>query len=165
MANKEIISSLRGLIGKYNLTDEEWQTVEKTIKLLNNSDSDCISCKNTLEAMIKQLGIRSEDYLILPEATLYKVVKNMPPVTPQPKTMQEKQADNEKYQKAYDDGYDDGYAQARFDFESKTDVLDKIKAKIQEVYNDRPDTYNHLQRTELFCKVMKIIDKYTAEKE
>lgn len=85
MANKEIISSLRGLIGKYNLTDEEWQTVEKTIKLLNNSDSDCISRKNTLEAMIKQLGIRSEDYLIPPEATLYKVVKNMPPVTPKPK--------------------------------------------------------------------------------
>lgn len=44
---------------------------------------DCISRENTLKAMIEQLGIRNEDYLIPAEATLYKVVKNMPPVTPQ----------------------------------------------------------------------------------
>ena len=43
MTDKEIISSLRGLIGKYNLTDEEWQTIEKTIEILSNSDEDCIS--------------------------------------------------------------------------------------------------------------------------
>ncbi len=47
----------------------------------------------------------------------------------------------------------------------KTDVLDKIRAEIQEVYYDRPRTYNHSQRTELFCEVMKIIDKYKAESE
>lgn len=47
---------------------------------------DAISREDTLKAMIEQLGIRSEDYLIPAEATLYKVVKNMPPVTPQPKT-------------------------------------------------------------------------------
>lgn len=34
----------------------------------------------------------------------------------QPKTMQEKQAESEKYQKAFDDGYENGYAQARFDY-------------------------------------------------
>lgn len=45
---------------------------------------------------------------------------NIKPLENQPKTIQEKQADSEKYQKAYDDGYDDGYAQARFDFEPKT---------------------------------------------
>lgn len=48
MTNKEIISSLRGLIGKYNLTDEEWQTVEKTIEVLSNSDGDCISREQAL---------------------------------------------------------------------------------------------------------------------
>lgn len=42
----------------------------------------------------------------------------------------------------------------------KTDVLDKIRAEIKEVYNDRPHNYNHSQRTELFCEVIKIIDKY-----
>lgn len=33
-----------------------------------------------------------------------------------PKTMQEKQAESEKYEKAFDDGYENGYAQARFDY-------------------------------------------------
>ena len=34
-----------------------------------------------------------------------------------PKTMQEKQAESERYEKAFDDGYESGYAQARFDYE------------------------------------------------
>ena len=37
----------------------------------------------------------------------------------QPKTIQEKQAESEKYQKAFDDGYENGYAQARFDYEQQ----------------------------------------------
>lgn len=49
--------------------------------------------------------------------------------------------------------------------DSVNEVLDKIRAEISEVYNDRPYDYNHSQRTELFCKVMKIIDKYKAESE
>lgn len=46
---------------------------------------DAISRENTLKAMIKQLGIRNENYLLPAEETLYKVVKNMPPVTPHQK--------------------------------------------------------------------------------
>ena len=34
-------------------------------------------------------------------------------------TVQEKQAESEKYQKAFDDGYENGYAQARFDYEQE----------------------------------------------
>lgn len=34
-------------------------------------------------------------------------------------TVQDKQAESEKYQKAFDDGYENGYAQARFDYEQK----------------------------------------------
>ena len=37
----------------------------------------------------------------------------------EPKTIQEKQAESEKYQKAFDDGYENGYAQARFDYEQE----------------------------------------------
>ena len=37
----------------------------------------------------------------------------------QPKTIQEKQAESEKYEKAFDDGYENGYAQARFDYEQQ----------------------------------------------
>lgn len=36
------------------------------------------------------------------------------------KTMQEKQAESEKYEKAFDDGYENGYAQARFDYEQQS---------------------------------------------
>lgn len=37
----------------------------------------------------------------------------------EPKTIQEKQAESEKYDKAFDDGYEHGYAQARFDYEQE----------------------------------------------
>ena len=53
MTNKEIISSLRGLIGKYNLTDEEWQTIEKTIKVLNNSDKDRLKGVQSIQPKTK----------------------------------------------------------------------------------------------------------------
>jgi hypothetical protein len=45
----------------------------------------------------------------------------------------------------------------------KNKVFDKIRAEIEEVYNDRPRSYNHTQRRELFCKVIEIIDKYKEE--
>jgi len=37
----------------------------------------------------------------------------------EPKTIQEIQAESEKYQKAFEDGYEQGYAQARFDYEQE----------------------------------------------
>ena len=63
------------------------EALDVAIKALEQqSCDDAINRKDTLKAMIEQLGIKNEDYLIPAEATLYKVVKNMPPVTPQPKT-------------------------------------------------------------------------------
>ena len=44
-------------------------------------------------------------------------------------------------------------------------VLEKIRDEIEEVYNDRPRSYNHTQRIELFCKIIEIIDKYKVESE
>ena len=76
MANKEIISSLRGIIGKYNLTDEEWQTVEKTIKLLSNSDEDCISRAEAL----KNLALTNS------KDDVYRMINSLPSVQPKPKT-------------------------------------------------------------------------------
>ena len=85
MTRNEIISSLRGLIGKYNLTDEEWQTVEKTIKILNNSDEDCISRKavlNTLDSMDKAL---TEDRTVEEyKAVLEECYKVLPSIQPKP---------------------------------------------------------------------------------
>lgn len=62
------------------------EALDVAIKALEQqSCDDAINREDTLKAMIEQLGIRNEDYLIPAEATLYKVVKNMPPVTPQQK--------------------------------------------------------------------------------
>lgn len=62
-----------------------WEKAEKAMK--QEPCEDAISRENTLKAMIEQLGIRNEDYLLPAEETLYKVVKNMPSVKPQePKT-------------------------------------------------------------------------------
>ena len=46
--------------------------------------------------------------------------------------------------------------------EQKPD-LSKIRAEIKELYRDRPNSYNHPQRTEFYSGVLAIIDKYKAE--
>ena len=87
MTNKEIISSLRGLIGKYDLSDDEWQTVEQAINVLSNSDGDCISRQAVIDAIdkwVKDMGV----LIALPadEVTpLFDSIHKLPPVTPQPK--------------------------------------------------------------------------------
>lgn len=78
MTNNEIISSLRGLIGKYNLTDEEWQTIEKTIKVLSNSDEDCISRAEAVEINKKYHGKMPNDI----NHQIWQEIKDLPPVTP-----------------------------------------------------------------------------------
>ena len=83
MTDKEIISSLRGLIGKYNFTDEEWQTVEKTIEVLSNSDEDCISRTKVLEGKVIHQscdGVEIIDSYAVP----VEYIKNLPSI--QPKT-------------------------------------------------------------------------------
>lgn len=45
---------------------------------------DAISRQDTLKTIIKHLGIRSEEYLLPAEEAIYKVVKNMPPIQPEP---------------------------------------------------------------------------------
>jgi hypothetical protein len=54
-------------------------------------------------------------------------------------TVQDKQAESEKYQKAFDDGYENGYAQARFDYEQEpTDAISR-------------DAVNNLQKYRYNC--------------
>lgn len=56
-----------------------------------------------------------------------------------PKTMQEKQAESEKYEKAFDDGYENGYAQARFDYEQepRTEHWISVSDPLNELPRDR----------------------------
>jgi len=39
------------------------------------------------------------------------------------------------------------------------DALIRIRKAIEEKYQDRPRSYNHFQRTELYREIIKIIDK------
>ena len=84
----DVLNNLKGWVlwpQSYHLSEDEAKTCIEALEQQEPCE-DCISRENTLKAMIEQLGIRNEDYLIPAEATLYKVVKRMPPVTPQPKT-------------------------------------------------------------------------------
>jgi hypothetical protein len=54
--------------------------------------------------------------------TKCKMISNILTAKPhyfEKQTIQDKQAESEKYQKAFDDGYANGYAQARFDYEQE----------------------------------------------
>lgn len=42
-------------------------------------------------------------------------------------------------------------------------VLTEIRADIKKLYRDRPNSYNHPQRTELYVGVLAIIDKYIGK--
>lgn len=116
---------------------EQWQELKETITEMRDNDGIgtqqevCKFLVNYMEILEKQMQESYEDCVSRAEALkglaltnskddVYRMIRELPPVTPKLKTIQEKQADSEKYQKAYDDGYEGGYAQARFDFEPKT---------------------------------------------
>ena len=66
---------------KYEDTVEE--IVTGVIRLIMQPTSDdCVSIQATLDAIIKELCIKDESYLLQSEKAIYNVVKNMPPVTP-----------------------------------------------------------------------------------
>lgn len=83
MTKEEAIKHLQNM-ADHSYPNEEYMIAIKALK--QEPCDDAINREDTLKAMIEKLGIRNEDYLLPAEATLYKVVKNMPPVTPQPKT-------------------------------------------------------------------------------
>lgn len=59
------------------------EILDLSIKALEQQPSDdCVSRQATLNAIIKELCIKDESYLLQSEKAIYNVVKNMPPVTP-----------------------------------------------------------------------------------
>ena len=44
-------------------------------------------------------------------------------------------------------------------------ILDLIREEIENTYYEMPSNYNHMQRTNFFLQVIKIIDRYKAESE
>lgn len=89
----------------------------------------------TVNAVSEEIYTREYNLRKNAEFKVYKLEKALEQKQ-NPKTIQEIQAESEKYQKAFEDGYGQGYAQARFDYEQETyndaisrqDALDCIKA-------------------------------------
>ena len=84
MTKKEAIKMLYSKMDGHTDTSYEWaETVRMAINALEQQPSDdCVSRHATLDAIIKELGIKDESYLLQSEKAIYNVVKNMPPVTP-----------------------------------------------------------------------------------
>ena len=62
---------------------KEMEDLDTAIKSLKQPDSDaCVNRQATLDAIIKELCIKDESYLLQSEKVIYNVVKNMPPATP-----------------------------------------------------------------------------------
>ena len=92
--------------------EEVAEEKENEGKLLCQSEGASIGCLTCAEEH-RQLAEWLKDYKRLLE----------------PKTIEEIQAESEKYQKAFEDGYDHGYAQAKFDYKQEP-ILEEIKAEI-----------------------------------
>lgn len=73
-------------------------------------------------------------------------------------TIQERQAESDRWQKAFDDGYQNGYSQASFDCRQD---LDKIRAEIEQYWKYCDDNI----QTPTLRGVKQIIDKYKGETE
>jgi len=129
---------------------------------------------------IYTVGRLNKDRVQITVGELQKFIDAIKALKQEP-TIQEKQAESEKYQKAFDDGYDNGYAQARFDYEQeskerdtsfinkpcisigvchedKIKVLDKIIGYIDHIRNTGMGKKKSLEFIEKF------IERYKTEK-
>ena len=93
MTREEATDIIQSILDKYeedeclvtiiSIGDEDIEALKLAIKALEQQPcEDAISRQDTLKTIIKHLGIRNEEYLLPAEKAIYKVVKNMPPVTP-----------------------------------------------------------------------------------
>ena len=137
MTNKEALSLIESYLksGYAHNADDFKQALELAIKALEqepicpSAGIDCEDCPayEPCGDVISRQAVIEKQYRIDDSATLstrdvvnVEDIEDLPSVNLQePKTIQEKQAESEKYQKAFDDGYENGYAQARFDYEQE----------------------------------------------
>lgn len=157
MTREEAIQVLRDWDGCFigHRSDDVNEALNMAIKALeqepttkNNLGVDSISrddvCRYVAEFVNHEFSTKEEEELI---DNIITGIERMTSATPQ-EPQSEWQHDHEIL-KAYSDG--------------ANEVLDNIRFDLYKLYNDRPSDYNHSQRTELFCEVIKILDKYNAE--
>lgn len=115
-------------------------------------------CKKTVEQCEMWAIHRGEE----PSGKVYEEHKAILDILEQEPTIQDKQAESEKYQKAFDDGYANGYAQARFDYEQEP-CEDAISRKAVEdalyEYSENNDANYNLIITEYIDTIPSVTQK------
>lgn len=115
MTNKEAAEYNKNLIEYMKITDKEseykfleenYEALDMANKALEQESITWIVGKDNCQVAVRNMPIDR----------MQKICAIIGEEEQQPKTIQEKQAESEKYQKAFDDGYENGYAQARFDY-------------------------------------------------
>ena len=101
----QVLNSYDGYFIGYR-TDDVDEALDMAIKALEQQPITWIVGKDNCQVAVRNMPIDK----------MQKICAIIGEEEQQPKTIQEKQAESEKYQKAFDDGYENGYAQARFDY-------------------------------------------------
>ena len=123
MTNEEALRRARGYLTDL-LPIENYDEVEEIMLALEQQPITWIIGKDNCQVAVRNMPIDK----------MQKICAIIGEEEQQPKTIQEKQAESEKYQKAFDDGYENGYAQARFDY-GQQPCEDCIRELIKEFDN------------------------------
>ena len=146
-----------------------FQLAEKELFMNWNADEvegeeceDCVSRKEVEK--LKKYRLSYDTNTTVPKTDIFvKIadIKELPSVTPQPKTIQEKQAESEKYEKAFDEGYENGYAQARFDYEQQPSEDCISRQAVIDYAKDTCLDLDKYEDTEVFCDEIKAMPPVT----
>jgi DNA-directed RNA polymerase subunit RPC12/RpoP len=109
MTHEEALCKVKGYLTDI-IPTEDYSEVEEIIKALKQQPCrdmeeirEVMSCDADAETKCKMIS-----YILTAKPHYFEK-----------QTVQDKQAESEKYQKAFEDGYANGYAQARFDYEQE----------------------------------------------
>lgn len=119
MTKEEIIRNLKYTMEKHK--NDTVHTFDTNILVMCKDILDYFEEQDLCADAVEQLknythGKKNTDKVEISVLALNRIIKTL---SHEPKTIQEKQAESEKYQKVFDDGYANGYAQARFDYEQE----------------------------------------------
>lgn len=158
MTREEAIICLQGLLDNPLINKGSYlaQAIEMAIQALSQEPTyypPCIDCNKKMDEI----------------RCAYDKLKDQEP------TVQDKQAESEKYQKAFDDGYANGYAQARFDYEQKPcdDIAQERYKDLCEYFGDTKDILKSREDFKAWLgrikwhihKAEELYDKYEYKKE
>ena len=95
---------------------EGFDSAEKYAEMRGEEHDECIPPVKPQEPFDIETYCK-EHFVVMVDKDVWEKAEKA--LEQKPKTIQEIQAESEKYQKAFEDGYEQGYAQAKFDYEQE----------------------------------------------